>query len=193
MTVRTTFGFNSINYDIPIILFALQEKTAKEIHNLSSYIIQNNSPSWKTLRNFNLIKPSSMKHFDIQEPSPGVRVSLKLYGGRIHSKKLQDLPIEPNSILSENEMEAIRLYCINDLNTTIDLYLKIEDRIKLRLDMSRKYGNDLLSKSDAQIAEVVIKSELIKKRIYCRTPKVPETKTFKYEVPDFIKFKSKLR
>lgn len=191
MTVRTTFGFNSINYDMPIILFALQEKTAKEIHNLSNYIIKNNSPSWKTLQNFNLIKPSSMKHFDIQEPSPGVRVSLKLYGARIHSKKLQDLPIEPDSILSENEMEGIKLYCINDLNTTIDLYRKIEDRIKLRIDMSRKYASDLLSKSDAQIAEVVIKSELIKKRIYCRTPKVPETKTFKYEVPDFIKFKSK--
>jgi hypothetical protein len=191
MTVRTTFGFNSRNYDMPIILFALQGKTAKEICKLSNYIIENNSPEWKTLQNFSLSWPNSIKHFDIQEPSPGVRVSLKLYGGRMHSNKLQDLPIEPNSILSENEMEETKLYCINDLDTTIDLYRQIEDRIKLRVDMSNKYGQDLLSKSDAQIAEVVIKSELTKKRIYCRTPKIPNGKTFKYEVPDFIKFKSK--
>ena len=39
MTVRTTFGFNSRNYDMQIILFALQEKTAKEICKLSNYII----------------------------------------------------------------------------------------------------------------------------------------------------------
>ena len=42
MKKRTTFGFNSINYDIPIILFALKRKTAKEIHRLSNYIIDNN-------------------------------------------------------------------------------------------------------------------------------------------------------
>ena len=88
-------------------------------------------------------------------------------------------------------MEDTKLYCINDLDTTIDLYRQIEDRIKLRVDMSNKYGQDLLSKSDAQIAEVVIKSELTKKRIYCKTPKIPNGKTFKYEVPDFISFKSK--
>ena len=31
MKKRTTFGFNSINYDIPVILFALKRKTAKEL------------------------------------------------------------------------------------------------------------------------------------------------------------------
>jgi len=191
MTVRTTFGFNSRNYDMPIILFALQEKTAKEICKLSNFIIDNNSIYWQTLKKFNLHFSNSIKHFDIQEPSPAVKISLKLYGARMHFDKLQDLPIEPNSILSENEMEETKLYCINDLNTTINLYRQIEDRIKLRVDMSNKYGQNLLSKSDAQIAEVVIKSELTKKRIYCKTPKIPEGKTFKYEVPDFIKFKSK--
>lgn len=188
---RTTFGFNSRNYDMPIILFALQGKTAEEICNLSNYIIQNNSPSWVTLKNFNLSYPDSIKHFDIQEPSPGVRVSLKLYGGRMHSEKLQDLPIEPNSTLSESEMEGIKKYCVNDLETTIDLYRKIEDRISLRVDMSKRYGMDLLSKSDAQIAETVIKSELTKKRIPCKVPEIPTGKTFKYNVPDFIKFKTK--
>jgi len=191
MTVVTTFGFNSRNYDMPIILFALQGKTAKEICELSNYIIKNNSPTWKTLQNFGLSWSNSIKHFDIQEPSPGGKISLKLYGGRMHSDKLQDLPIEPNSILSGNEMEETKLYCINDLNTTIDLYKQIEDRIKLRVDMSKQYGQDLLSKSDAQIAEVVIKTELNKKKIYCKTPTIPNGKTFRYEVPDFIKFKSK--
>lgn len=192
MQKRVTFGFNSRNYDMPIILFALRRKTCADLHNMSIRIIENNIPGWKTLKDFGLMWPKSIKHFDVQEPAPGVRVSLKLYGGRMHSKRLQDLPIEPGTHLSEEDMDNTLTYCINDLDTTIDLYRKIEDRIQLRVDMSEQYGQDLMSKSDAQIAEVVIKSQLQKKnpskRLYA--PKLPDNKTFRYDVPDFISFES---
>lgn len=193
MKKRTTFGFNSINYDIPVILFALKRKTAKEIHKLSKFIIDNNSPGWMTLKKFDLAwSTSEIKHFDIKEPSPGVRVSLKLYGARLNSHRLQDLPIEPGMTLNGVDMENVKLYCINDLNTTIDLFNHIKDRMQLRFDMSKQYNQDLLSKSDAQIAEVVIKSELSKKfpgrRLYA--PKIPDNATFKYLAPKFIKFET---
>jgi len=192
MVKRTTFGFNSSNYDMPVILYALKFKTCLEIYNLSKHIINNNSPGWLTLNKFNLIQKNSMHHFDIQEPSPGVRVSLKLYGGRMNSKRLQDLPIEPESTLSDEEMENIKLYCINDLNTTIDLYCKIKERIQLRIDMSKDYGKEILSKSDAQIAEIVIKKELKKKHPnkYFKKPVVPDDITFKYIPPEYIKFET---
>lgn len=192
MSEKTTFGFNSINYDMPIILSAIKQKSAKQIFNISNYIIENNSKSWQTLQKFGLFKPDSFKHFDIQEPSPGVKISLKMYGARLNSKTLQDLPIEPGQSLSNEDMENIKLYCLNDLNTTIDLYRSIEDRIKLRVEMSEKYNIDLLSKSDAQIAEAVIKEELtnIDPYIVLYAPKYLKNATFKYEVPSFIKFKT---
>jgi hypothetical protein len=190
---RTTFGFNSNKYDIPIILFALTGRTCKDIHKLSDRIIDGNDPGWKTMKDFNLIKPSGVSHFDISEPSPGVRVSLKLYGGRLNSERLQDLPIEPGTLLTEQEMKDTLLYCINDLNTTIDLYRKVEDRIKLRSKMSEQYSLDLRSKSDAQIAEAVIKSvlkfKMPNKRII--RPRIDSSCTFKYEIPTYIKFYSK--
>lgn len=193
MKKRTTFGFNSRNYDIPVILFALKRKTAKEIHKLSNYIIDNNSPGWMTLQKFDLVwSPFEIKHFDIQEPAPGVKVSLKLYGARLNSHRLQDLPIEPGMTLNEVDMDNVKLYCVNDLNTTIDLFNHIKDRMQLRFDMSKQYTQDLLSKSDAQIAEAVIKSELSKKfpgrRLYA--PKIPDSATFKYLAPKFIKFET---
>lgn len=192
MSKRHTFGFNSRNYDLPIIFYALKHKTCGDIYKLSERIIGNNTPGWKTLKDFGLMLPRTMKHFDIQEPSPGVRVSLKLYGGRMNSKRLQDLPIEPGSTLSQDDMENIKDYCINDLDTTIDLYNQVKERMDLRVDMSKQYGQDLISKSDAQIAEAVIKSELQKrspsKRLYA--PQLSEDVTFKYPVPDYIKFQS---
>lgn len=190
MHKRTTFGFNSIKYDMPIILFALSGKTCEEIHKLSDFIIGENSPSWMTMKRFDLVQPSAFSHFDISEPAPGVMVSLKLYGGRLNSKRLQDLPINPGTMLTEQEMDETLDYCINDLNTTIDLYRKIEDRIKLRYDMSKRYASDLRSKSDAQIAEVVIKSELAKKfpNKTIRRPTIKSSTTFKYDVPSYINF-----
>ena len=193
MHKRTTFGFNSNKYDMPIILFALKGKTCREIHKLSDFIIGENSAPWMTLKRFDLIQPSAMSHFDISDPAPGVMVSLKLYGGRLNSKRLQDLPISPGTMLSEQEMDETLDYCINDLNTTIDLYRKVEDRIQLRYDMSKQYDQDLRSKSDAQIAEVVIKSVLTKKfpnkRI--KRPVIKSSTTFKYDIPSYIKFEGK--
>lgn len=193
MHKRTTFGFNSRNYDLPLILYALRGRTAFEIYKMGNSIIENNIPGWKIMKDFGLFKPDGIKHFDIQEPAPGVRVGLKLYGGRMHSRRLQDLPIEPGTILTEREMEETRLYCINDLDTTIDLFRKIEPEIQLRSDMSKKYKQDLMSKSDAQIAEAVIKSELQKimgSKRRLKAPTIPEGKTFRYEVPDYISFES---
>ena len=187
----TTVGFNSRNYDIPIILFALKRKTAKEIHQLSDYIIDNSSLGWQTMQKFELYKPQQINHIDIQEPSPAVRISLKLYGARMHSKYLQDLPIEQGTTLSDEDIELIRSYCINDLDTTVDLYNHIEPRIQLRYEMSLEYNQDLLSKSDAQIAEAVIKSQITKltgKKLYA--PKISKDTKYKYEVPEFIQFKT---
>lgn len=183
---RTTFGFNSNNYDIPIILYALKSKTCKEIYHLSNYIIDTNNPGWKTIDKFNLRTSFKYKHIDIKEVAPGVAISLKLYGGRIHSDRLQDLPIEPGSILSEKDMKDTLTYCINDLDTTIDLYNEIKDFVDLRVDMSTKYNINLTSKSDAQIAESVIKKKL---RTYVKAPKLSDNITFKYDKPSFIKFK----
>ena len=189
MSSRTTFGFNSRNYDIPIILGSMKNFTCEQIFKMSNYIISNNQYGWQTMKHFNLQKPKKWKHFDIQEPAPGVRVSLKLYGGRMHSQKLQDLPIDPGTILSKEQMGTIKQYCLNDLNTNIDLFEKIEQRMQLRVDMSQDYNQDLMSKSDAQIAEAVIKSELQTEGMYVSVPQVEAETTFLYSPPGYIQFK----
>jgi hypothetical protein len=192
MYKRTTFGFNSRNYDIPVIIAAEQSKTCNDIYRISEYIITGNSHGWQTLQKFSLHLPREWKHFDIQEPAPGVKVSLKLYGGRMHSKRLQDLPIEPGTMLTEAQMDDIKEYCINDLNTNIDLYNRIKPQMQLRVDMSEEYGMDLMSKSDAQIAEAVIKRELQKRnpRGRYKAPNMMTGVSFKYTAPAYIEFKS---
>jgi hypothetical protein len=121
--------------------------------------------------------------------APG-KASLKIYGGRLHSRRMQDLPIEPSAIIKQNERELLTTYCINDLDTTIDLFYKLSSQVDLRKKMGEELGMDLRSKSDAQIAESVIKKQIeaIKgTKIY--RPELPDDYSFNYVAPKFIKFK----
>lgn len=182
MKLRSTFGFNSNNFDLPLICRAMVGGTADELYRMAEHMIKASNPGWFTMREYDIPEPG-FPHFDLMEPAPGVMISLKLYGGRMHSQRLQDLPIEPGATLSPNDMVVTRDYCVNDLDTTIDLYTTIHDQLQLRADMSKEYELNLMSKSDAQIAEAVLKKVNRKGR-----SKVEEKTTFTYTPPEYIEF-----
>ena len=190
MSDNTTLSFNGNHFDLPIITAALAGWPVSKLKGLCDTIIQCNTPSWMVCRDYKLKIPESWDHIDIIEVAPGT-VSLKVYGGRLHAPTIQDLPIEPSALIAPGERAKLRDYCVNDLQTTYDLYKSLEKQVALRVSMSEQYGVDLRSKSDAQIAETVIKSELHKKtgKQY-RKPELPDGVTFKYLDPHIIAFQT---
>jgi hypothetical protein len=186
LTKYTTVGFNSLNFDIPLTTYALAGKSAYEIYQACEYIIKGaNIRAWMFYKHFDL-RELSVKHVDLIEPAPGVMTSLKLYGARLHSKTLWDLPTKPGTTLDKPQCREMRDYCVNDLNTTEDLYHGIREALELRIEMSEQYGVDLMSKSDAQIAEAVLVSELG----FSSKPKpqnVSSSDRFEYQMPEWVK------
>lgn len=186
----TTLGFNSLNYDLPMIVAALRGDTNQQLKQLSDAII-NSEQVWPVLRQFKINVPSAWQHIDIIALPVG-QASLKIYGGRLHAPKLQDLPIEPNALISAPQRALLREYCHNDLNTTKILYDALKPQIALREQMSEQYNIDLRSKSDAQIAECIIKHELEAQDIECTRPKtIKRGTTYHYQCPKHITFKDK--
>lgn len=187
----TTFGFNSLHFDLPVIYYALQGKTTLEIKKFANHIIQSNQPSYKSCKDYGVKIPHTITHFDLKEVAAGVGVSLKLYGARLNSKKLQDLPYEHDKLLTNREISVVRDYCGNDLETTIDLFKSVKGAVQLRFDMLEQYNDkSLLSKSDAQIAELVIKNELHKVGIEAKTPSITY-QDISYKIPEYINFNTK--
>lgn len=185
MRKYTTVSFNGNNYDLLMISAALSGYNNQQLKNLSDKIITSGKPSWLIAKSEDILIPSSWDHVDLIEVASG-KASLKIYGGRLHSAKLQDLPIEPDATIRPYQREELRLYCRNDLITTLDLFNFLKPQVELREQMSSKYGIDLRSKSDAQIAE-----SLIKQYLKGKTPKrQTEVKPFKYRVPDWVSFES---
>lgn len=185
------FGFNSIAYDIPLSLFALYKPDPILIKQASDSLIVENL-SWYNLLKNNKIKidPRKFDHVDLINVAPG-KYNLKTYGGRMNSRKLQDLPFPPDAVLNEKQITVLRYYWVNDLDITQDLRNELKEALNVRADMSKKYRVELRSKSDAQIAEAVFRSEY--KRItgkYITTDDIRTGYTFKYKMPDFIRFQT---
>lgn len=177
--------FNGNKYDIPLLKYAMTGATTLQLKEASDYLI-NDGKIWEFEKEYKQY-PVDINTIDIIEVLPG-KASLKLYGARIHAKKLQDLPILPSTEITETMRRELQKYCKNDLELTKELYLKVESQINLRRAMSNQYGIDLRSKSDAQIAETILKTKIIEKTGVAPQKLSPRTKTFKYIVPEFIHF-----
>jgi DNA polymerase elongation subunit (family B) len=190
MLKNTTISFNGNKFDMPIIVAALNGWDNTKIKTLCDSIIGSNSPAYRTYKENNLLTPRNYDHIDLIEVAPG-QASLKIYGGRFNSKRLQDLPIEPSALITPEQRSDLRNYCENDLVTTQELYTELLPQLTLRVSMSDQYGLDLRSKSDAQIAEAVISSELEKITGNKPTrPNVLDDAKFFYQNPEIVSFQS---
>lgn len=184
--------FNGLGYDLPMIALALKGATCHELKQASDAIIQEGLRAWDFYGRFNCPLPEYVDNVDLMEVSPGspTKPSLKLYSGRMHSRRMQELPFEHNRTLSDDDIEVLRGYHRNDMQVTVDLYNELKPQLELRCFMSDQYGVDLRSKSDAQIAEAVIKSEI--ERITGERVYKPEIRTgsFRYKPPAFLRFET---
>lgn len=186
----TIITFNGNNFDMPLLGMAMAGADCVTIKAGCDDIILGGLKPWHIRDKYSGVPLEHIDHIDLIEVAPG-QCGLKAYGGRLHSKRLQDLPIEPSASISPGGRLVLREYCANDLRVTEDLYRKLIPQIELRVAMSAEYGMDLRSKSDAQIAEAVIRSEvekLLGKRVY--RPEIHPAYRFKYKIPSFVAFNS---
>lgn len=182
----TVVGFNIKHYDLPMATKLINGGTNAQLKELSDAIITNKEEDlapWDLLKRYNVRVSWDWDNIDIKEVLKG-SATLKMYGARIHTQKIQDLPYEPSRILTQHEMSLVKEYCLNDVNVTMELYDKVKDLIDLRVEIGKIYNIDARSKSDAQIAEAIFRKEFnLKKTMTKQEP-------FKYKAPDYIKFDS---
>ncbi|WP_425962577.1 hypothetical protein [Rhizobium nepotum] len=207
----TVIGFNSRDYDMMVLLYALNGASNGDLKKLSDYIIKGRKKPWDCERDFGITVPKYVDHVDLYDVNPSVgtgaddddevenlfasgSASLKTLAGRLHAKRIQDLPYAENTILTHDQMDDLNDYCMNsDCPATKRLYEGCKQALELRESIGEIYGMDARSLSDAQTGERMIKigvERLINKKIEKAVFK--GAYTFRYEVPDFIKFETPL-
>lgn len=189
----TLITFNGNGYDKWMILASLKTtSTTSKLKDLSDAIIKGGMRPWEVGREFGLEEPGYLDHIDLIEPAPGVQVGLKIYAGRMHSPRMQDLPYDPDTLLTLGQMNKTNLYCGNDLEVTGSLHNCIHEAIVLREKMSNEYGIDMRSKSDAQIGEAILRQgveRVLGRKVY--KPELPKGYSCMYAPPAFIRFQTR--
>lgn len=182
--------FNGRNYDVPMITAACSGRMSPPmLKEVSTTIIINMLRPRDVAAKYRLSE-LKVNHVDLIEVAP-LSASLKIYGGRLHTKRMQDLPFHYEARLSMLQRKIVRWYCFNDLQQTVELREALREQVDLREVMGREYSMDLRSHSDAQVAEHVI-SHGIKggRRGRLSKNEVAVGTRYRYNPPSFLKYKT---
>jgi len=177
----TFIGFNSKSFDNAVVAAFCLGRTEIEIKRIADDIITNRLSPWNAMRKHNL-RDVILDDIDLIEVAPSF-VGLKAYGARMHMPKLQDMPIAHDEMITPDQEPVLLEYCHNDVDTTAELLNQLEGELMLRVEMSRRYGADMRSKSDSQMAEQAYITSMGLKRQENDIPK-----TVRYTPPAFLKF-----
>jgi hypothetical protein len=196
----TIITFNGNKYDIVMIEAAcagFNNETLKKINNLIIPSDEDKAKGVKGLQPWQVRKQCGfaalkIDHIDLIEVAP-LKATLKIYAGRIHAPRLKDLPIHHDATIADSDRPALIEYCGIDNEDTELLFKQLESELDLRSNMSDEYGVDVRSKSDAQIAEAVIKKEMEEKYGFIpKRPKVAVGTEYYYQAPDNLVFESEI-
>lgn len=193
--------YNGINYDFPMIWKAISGASNAELKQANDTIIVGKMKPWharevlgvEVPRDVFIRKDGTMSdglwQCDLCEPQPNAFAGLKTLAGRQHAKKMQDLPYSPDTALTEEQMDHVLSYMGNDLQNTKLIFDPLIEPLELRWTFSKDYGVNLMSKSDAQMGEAIIKKRVEQAtgdRVY--KVETPAGTRFKFKAPDYIRF-----
>lgn len=115
-----------------------------------------------------------------------MRVALKFAGVILKYPKIQDLPYEPDVVLTPEQIQEVIGYMENDIDVNLQLWLAIEDLVQIRHDVEDLYGVDVHSQNDTGVGKAILNE------IYTRESG-QSTKELSEKVqspPDYIKLES---
>lgn len=175
-------GFNSNYFDNVVVNAWLSGKDSSLMKNLANQLIVDRVAPWVLNRSNSYQRFDSIDLMGAAPPFMG----LKALGARMNMSTLQDLPVHPDDEISAEQKDLLLNYCWNDVETTLELTRRLDSQLRLRVNMSREYGMDLRSKSDAQLAErsLTVVLGLEKKRV-SESPK-----TVTYTPPEYLSFRN---
>ena len=185
----TVISFNGIKYDNIIMTMFVNGRSTIEMKIASDDIIVNRMMPWHFERKSGL-KLLKFNHIDLIEVAFGT-ASLKVYGARLKSRLLRELPIHPSTYIMPVQRQELIEYCRNDNMVTAELFIDCKPAIDLRVRLGDEYGVDFRSQSDAQIGEAIIARECELRNIMLKKPNMKTyPRNFFYEAPSWIRFES---
>lgn len=158
---RGLIGFNNINFDYPVLHFILSnydewnnlsaEEIAELIYKEAQRVIKED---WSSIRE-EYVKVPQLDLFRIWHYDNRARMtSLKKLQIAMRYDNVQDMPYKHyEKITSQEQLQEILDYNLNDVDSTHDFYLKTLPKLELRRGLYQRYGLRCMNYPDSKIGE----------------------------------------
>lgn len=180
-------SFNGDYYDVPMLRGVFAGYSTEGLKLLNDRIIVDKVKPW----DLGLGDWRPVDHIDLQQVCPGAG-SQNMFAARIHHHTIEDFEIDFSRPISPEQMEIVASKCENDLGKLRALYDALKPQLRQRERISQKYGVNVMSKSDAQVAEAVLRKRCelsTGRRIYSqRIGDIDWNYRFRYDPPAFISY-----
>jgi len=199
--IKGMIGFNNINFDYPVMHYIIKErdkliqmdgdKIAKLIYKKAQSVI---SQEYSAIKESEVLIPQldlfRIWHYDNKARMTG----LKKLEIAMCFENVQDMPYSHEyKITTENEVEEIVEYNVNDILATKAFYELTKDKLELRRGLQTKYGLNCLNFPDSKIGEQLML------KLYCHYTEQDEDQVkrkrthrslFKFSecIPEYINF-----
>jgi len=154
-------SYNGLAFDSQITHYLLDNrKFIKENPNVVSNLIYKYASKCiqlsdnKSFQDYNRFKIKQIDLFKMHHwDNPAKRSSLKWIQYSMDWENLLEMPIDHRKSISSEEINTIIEYCLNDVNSTKEIYNRSIPLIKLRMELSKKYQINLYSASEPKISK----------------------------------------
>ncbi len=158
-------GFNNIFYDYPVLHHALTKGWDLRGRDFCSSVFKFSDSLIKGKRNYlkehefirKQIDLFKINHYD----NKAKMTSLKLLQFNLRLRNIRELPYEPGTLLTNEQIQIVIDYCDNDVDATELVYVETLAEIELREKMSPVYGIDFTNYNSTKMGEYILISKII--------------------------------
>jgi len=164
-------GFNNIGFDYPVIhyLNGYEFATVGDVYAKAMSII--NAPFnarfahmvWESEWIVPQVDLYKIHHFD----NVSKATSLKILEFNMRMDNIEDLPFDVGTTLTDEQINVLLEYNDHDVLATDMFYDRSEKAIKLRENLSRSLGRNMMNMSDVKIGETLLIMEMESRGIEC--------------------------
>ena len=189
-------SFNGIQFDSQVALFCIKNKErlirlsggeiAREVFRFVEELFElKDNKGWLmypvTDSKFNEIDLAAINNYNNQQKF----ASLKWLQYNMDWENIMDMNCKPTDILTEEQINQLKKYCINDCLSTRELLTRNVELIKVRDDLSKHFKLNLQNLSEPKLVKAILmdllskdigitKSELKKKQTYRKTVRLKD-------------------
>lgn len=167
-------GYNNVGFDYPVLHYIVyhQYVGAREIYDFAMVLIKGSKDEkfsrmiWESDRLVEQLDLIMIWHYNKENKEAGTEpTSLKALEIAMRMDIVEDLPFPAGTILTHSEMDILHEYNLHDVIATIYFYVRSLAQIKLREELSVKFGKNFINMSNTKMGGEILMIECEKSGI----------------------------